>query len=114
MSCRACRYFITGGSKFGADYLVYPGDPSLYHAQYCVRVVEPSTCFSPALLAGAARGSHAARKHLLLATVKQVMTVHWAALEMRAATEAITKRSPVGAGSVWRSALYLRLSDHCA
>jgi tRNA-splicing endonuclease subunit Sen34 len=29
-------YFITGGSKFGGDYLVYPGDPSGFHSQFIV------------------------------------------------------------------------------
>lgn len=60
---------MTGGSKFGADYLVYPGDPTLYHAQFCVRLVEWDAALLPALLACACRGSHQARKHLLLASL---------------------------------------------
>ncbi|XP_053546653.1 tRNA-splicing endonuclease subunit Sen34 isoform X2 [Bombina bombina] len=27
-------YFLTSGSKFGGDYLVYPGDPMRFHAHY--------------------------------------------------------------------------------
>ena len=27
------KYCITGGSKFGCDFLLYPGDPTLFHAQ---------------------------------------------------------------------------------
>lgn len=69
----ACRYFVTDGSKFGADYLVYPGDPMLYHAQFTVRVVNRQAAIKPALLVGGARGSHSARKHLLLSTVRTVL-----------------------------------------
>ena len=73
--CQPCirpgprRYRITGGSKFGADFLVYPGDPTLFHAQFCVRLLPYRGRILPALLAAAARGSHQARKHLLLASV---------------------------------------------
>ena len=65
----ACSYRLTGGSKFGADYLVYPGDPSLYHAQFCVRLLPYEQPILPAMLASATRGSHQARKHLLIASV---------------------------------------------
>eukprot|EP00887_Chlorella_sp_A99_P002258 scaffold10.g2258.t1 len=60
---------ITGGSKFGADYLVYPGDPTLYHAQFCLRLVPYRQPLLAANLAAACRGSAMARKHLLLASV---------------------------------------------
>ena len=32
-------YFISNGSKFGGDFLVYPGDPLQYHAHYVIIVV---------------------------------------------------------------------------
>lgn len=60
---------ITGGSKFGADFLLYPGDPTLYHAQFCVRIFSIRNEFVPALLAAACRGSFQARKHLLIASI---------------------------------------------
>lgn len=62
-------YYITDGAKFGADHLLYPGDPLLFHAQFTVRILKHDTPIKPALLAGSARGSHSARKHLLLAWV---------------------------------------------
>ena len=34
-----CRFFVTGGHKFGGDFLAYQGDPSCFHAQFCVRVL---------------------------------------------------------------------------
>lgn len=55
-------YYITDGAKFGADYLLYPGDPLLFHAQFTVRCLGHHIPIKPALLAGGARGSHAARQ----------------------------------------------------
>jgi hypothetical protein len=62
-------YYLTSGSKFGGDYLAYPGDPNLYHAQFVVRVLPLGQVLNPVLFKGLARGVHAARKHLLLASV---------------------------------------------
>jgi tRNA splicing endonuclease len=62
-------YFLTSGSKFGGDFLAYPGDPNLYHAQFVVRVLRLEQALNPVLFKGLARGVHAARKHLLLASV---------------------------------------------
>jgi len=33
-------FYITTGTKFGSDFLVYFGDPVMYHARYAVRIVE--------------------------------------------------------------------------
>lgn len=64
---RDLRYCITHGSKFGADFLLYPGDPTLYHAQFCARLMEPFQELSPISIVAASRGSHIARKNLILA-----------------------------------------------
>ena len=61
-----CRYAMSVGPKFGADLMAYPGDPSLFHAQFTVRVVEEEMPINPTALKASVRGSHAARKHLLL------------------------------------------------
>lgn len=63
------KYCITAGSKFGADYLLYPGDPTQFHAQFCVRVAPIDVPLVPSSLAAACRGSFQARKHLLFASV---------------------------------------------
>lgn len=63
------KYNITAGSKFGADYLLYPGDPTQFHAQFCVRIKNIDDRVVPASLAAACRGSFQARKHLLYASV---------------------------------------------
>ncbi|KAK6097248.1 tRNA-splicing endonuclease subunit Sen34 [Batrachochytrium dendrobatidis] len=33
-------WFISSGSKFGGDFLLYPRDPSLCHAMYIVKIVD--------------------------------------------------------------------------
>jgi tRNA-intron lyase len=63
-------FSITVGIKFGAEFLVYPGDPALYHAQFTVRTVAWGAPLDPVLLKSIARGSHAARKHLMLASMR--------------------------------------------
>ena len=35
-------YYLTDGSKFGGDFLVYCGDPVKYHAKYIVICLEDS------------------------------------------------------------------------
>ena len=63
-------YTMTSGAKFGGDFLAYPGDPLLYHAQYTVRCVQATAPQHPLALAAAARMAHAARKHVVLAAVR--------------------------------------------
>lgn len=77
-----CRYFITSGSKFGADFLLYLGDPVEQHAVACVRIIDPHMQPSPVMLAGAARSAFGARKDLLLATVDDddLQAVHYLTL----------------------------------
>ena len=71
-----CRYYLTSGSKFGAEYLVYPGDPFLFHAQFTGHLVDEGEVLRPCLLAGTARGSHSARKHLLF-LIKGEVSPEW-------------------------------------
>ncbi|KAJ3022237.1 tRNA-splicing endonuclease subunit [Thoreauomyces humboldtii] len=40
-------YFITSGSKFGGDFLLYPGDMLRYHAQFVASVVPLDRLHSP-------------------------------------------------------------------
>lgn len=63
-------HWLTSGAKFGADFLAYPGDPFLYHAQFTVRIHEGTGALHPLTLAAAGRASHAARKHLLLCSAE--------------------------------------------
>lgn len=33
-------FYVGPGLKFGGDFLIYPGEPSKFHAQYAIRVVD--------------------------------------------------------------------------
>ena len=63
------KYCITAGSKFGCDFLLYPGDPTLFHAQFCVNVLPIDQPFVMSCLSASCRGSFQARKHLLHASI---------------------------------------------
>lgn len=92
----ARSFRLTGGSKFGADFLLYPGDPTLYHAQFCVRLLPFRQPILPAMLASATRGSHQARKHLLVASV--VMGEAEVAAEEAAEAAAAKETAAAGGG----------------
>ncbi|CAH2091168.1 unnamed protein product [Euphydryas editha] len=60
-------YYITSGSKFGADFLIYPGDPVKFHAMYMLRCVSNLTqSFRPASLVAFGRLSVAVNKLAVL------------------------------------------------
>ena len=61
-------WFVTLGTKFGADYLAYPGDPRHHHAAHTVHVVRPEQPLRPLELVAAARLAHDARKSAVLAS----------------------------------------------
>nr|XP_021181616.2 tRNA-splicing endonuclease subunit Sen34 [Helicoverpa armigera] len=62
------HYHITNGSKFGCDYLLYPGDPVRFHATYMVRCIYDHTAtISPAQLVAFGRLSVAVNKLAVLA-----------------------------------------------
>ena len=60
-------YTLTGGLKFGADFLCYRGDPCTCHAEFCLTVLEGGSQLAALQLLAAARTAHAARKHYVLA-----------------------------------------------
>jgi len=62
-------YWLTDGMKFGADFLLYPGNPESYHAEAVV-VVQPhsSTRLSGLELVGLVRLATAVRKKVLIAS----------------------------------------------
>lgn len=62
------RHHITNGSKFGCDYLLYPGDPVRFHATYMVRCIYDQTAtISPAEFVAFGRLSVAVNKLAVLA-----------------------------------------------
>jgi tRNA-splicing endonuclease subunit Sen34 len=77
-TCRynALRYFwrsgfyLTSGTKFGGDFLVYPGDPSNFHSQFILVCVEDKTSldsFSLKQLITYARMATSVKKTFLIA-----------------------------------------------
>ncbi|XP_045766252.1 tRNA-splicing endonuclease subunit Sen34 [Maniola jurtina] len=61
-------FHMTSGSKFGADFLVYPGDPVKFHAMYMLRCLNDyATLFRPASLVAFGRLSVAVNKLAVLA-----------------------------------------------
>ncbi|KAK9760687.1 tRNA-splicing endonuclease subunit [Basidiobolus ranarum] len=59
-------YFITPGSKFGGDYLLYPADPLRYHSHFVASIVPYDKELMPVDLVGFGRlGSAVKKSHLL-------------------------------------------------
>uniref|UniRef100_A0A1E1W6P0 tRNA-splicing endonuclease subunit Sen34 n=1 Tax=Pectinophora gossypiella TaxID=13191 RepID=A0A1E1W6P0_PECGO len=75
-------HFITSGSKFGSDYLVYPGDPVRFHAMYMVRCVcDQTKFFRPTQLVAFGRLSVAVNKLAVLAFFNSYGKVEYQTLQ---------------------------------
>ncbi|ORX63790.1 tRNA-intron endonuclease catalytic domain-like protein, partial [Basidiobolus meristosporus CBS 931.73] len=59
-------YYITPGSKFGGDFLLYPGDPLRYHSHFVASIVPFTKELSPVSLVGYGRLGAAVKKAYLL------------------------------------------------
>jgi len=66
------NYFITEGSKFGGDFLVYCGDPVMYHAKYIVICVT-----SGADIVNPARMQDLVARSRLGNSVKKIVLFAW-------------------------------------
>ncbi|KAL1464577.1 hypothetical protein WDU94_004209 [Cyamophila willieti] len=79
------KYFITNGTKFGGDYLVYCGDPSKFHAQFIVICKDQKDTFQASELAMYSRIGTNVKKTVVIAscdTAGQVIyqSLSWADL----------------------------------
>uniref|UniRef100_A0A1B6CWN3 tRNA-splicing endonuclease subunit Sen34 n=1 Tax=Clastoptera arizonana TaxID=38151 RepID=A0A1B6CWN3_9HEMI len=61
-------YYVSSGSKFGGDFLVYPGDPIKFHAQFIVTCLEAETNFPAKDLIVYGRLGTTTRKTFVFAT----------------------------------------------
>ncbi|XP_046673420.1 tRNA-splicing endonuclease subunit Sen34 [Homalodisca vitripennis] len=61
-------FYITEGHKFGVDYLVYPGDPVKFHAQFLVVCKDYNETFSTVDFISYARLGSISRKTFVIAT----------------------------------------------
>ncbi|CAM4689524.1 unnamed protein product [Lepidochelys olivacea] len=59
-------YYLSGGSKFGGDFLVYPGDPLRFHAHYIALCCPQGAPLPLRTLVAAARLGTGVKKTLLL------------------------------------------------
>merc|ERR1712187_1063720 len=64
-------YLVADGIKFGGEYVAYPGDPKLYHAQFVIRILYTEQSITSCFLTAQTRVSVATRKHLVLVSVQE-------------------------------------------
>ncbi|XP_062993536.1 tRNA-splicing endonuclease subunit Sen34 [Elgaria multicarinata webbii] len=64
-------YYVTSGSKFGGDFLVYPGDPMRFHAHYIALCVPKDASLSLHDIISAGRLGTNVKKTVLLCSVDQ-------------------------------------------
>lgn len=65
------EYYISTGQKFGGDFLVYPGDPHLFHATFIVKCVENVESVALHDLVCWSRIGTSTKKTLVLASLNQ-------------------------------------------
>ncbi|KAI8373040.1 tRNA intron endonuclease [Radiomyces spectabilis] len=61
-------FYITGGAKFGGDYLAYPGDPMRFHSQYIIGVYQPKASLTSLDIITLGRLATNVKKTYVLAT----------------------------------------------
>ncbi|XP_015269919.1 PREDICTED: tRNA-splicing endonuclease subunit Sen34 [Gekko japonicus] len=74
-------YYITSGSKFGGDFLVYPGDPMRFHAHYIALCVPQDAPLSLCDIISVGRLGTNVKKTVLLCSVDQDGTVAYTSLQ---------------------------------
>ncbi|CAI5790803.1 tRNA-splicing endonuclease subunit Sen34 [Podarcis lilfordi] len=74
-------YYVTSGSKFGGDFLVYPGDPMRFHAHYIALCVSKDTPLSLCDVVSAGRLGTNVKKTVLLCSVDQDGTAVFTSLQ---------------------------------
>ncbi|XP_053118845.1 tRNA-splicing endonuclease subunit Sen34 [Hemicordylus capensis] len=74
-------YYVTSGSKFGGDFLVYPGDPMRFHAHYIALCVPKDEPLSLCDIISAGRLGTNVKKTVLLCSVEQDGTAVYSSLQ---------------------------------
>ncbi|KAL2714349.1 centromere-associated protein E-like isoform X6 [Vespula squamosa] len=64
-------YYITNGEKFGGDFLVYPGDPIMFHSQFIIQCKNRNEEIPITELIGQCRIASHVRKTQILATFSE-------------------------------------------
>ncbi|XP_067402553.1 tRNA-splicing endonuclease subunit Sen34 [Emydura macquarii macquarii] len=74
-------YYLSGGNKFGGDFLVYPGDPLRFHAHYIALCCPQGAPLPLPALVAAARLGTSVKKTLLLCSPGTDGTVAFTSLQ---------------------------------
>ncbi|KAG8140498.1 hypothetical protein E2320_003188 [Naja naja] len=74
-------YYVTTGSKFGGDFLIYPGDPMRFHAHYIALCFSKDAPISLCDIISAGRLGTNVKKTVLLCSVEQEGTVAYTSLQ---------------------------------
>ena len=61
------EYYLTDGLKFGSDFLIYKGDPMLFHAEYLLKVIDSGSMISIKDMILYERMANTNKKHLIIA-----------------------------------------------
>nr|CAG4642128.1 EOG090X0G6M [Eurycercus lamellatus] len=73
-------YYITGGQKFGGDFLVYPGDPLKFHSHYIAVCVDEHQHLTPHFLISKGRLGTNVKKTVLICSVKDNGEINYQSL----------------------------------
>ncbi|GAB1600854.1 tRNA-splicing endonuclease subunit Sen34-like [Argonauta hians] len=76
-------YFLTNGSKFGGDFLVYPGDPARYHSFFIVRCVKQTEKIQMMDIAAIERLGTSVRKTVVICSLNEYNKVDFISLQWR-------------------------------
>ncbi|XP_045495657.1 tRNA-splicing endonuclease subunit Sen34 [Colias croceus] len=74
-------FYITNGSKFGSDFLIYPGDPVRFHATYMLKCTNVETTFRAASLVAFGRLSVGVNKLGVLAYFNGLNEIEYQTLQ---------------------------------
>lgn len=73
-------YYLTGGQKFGGDFLVYPGDPLKFHSHYIAVCVEDHEPLMPKFLICKGRLGTNVKKTVLFCSVNDQGGINYQSL----------------------------------
>jgi tRNA splicing endonuclease len=62
------KVFITDALKFGGHFLIYQGDPELFHSKY-IAVVTENGVLDPTLFSAFQRAANSAKKGLMIISI---------------------------------------------
>lgn len=74
-------YYITPGTKFGGDYLVYPGDPVKFHAFFIILCVKSDEKMDMSQIISYGRLGQSVKKTVVLAYFESKNKIAYSSLK---------------------------------